>query len=88
MHKNVKYFLFKLVIFFKVHHLQLLPGAGGPLLECLDLAAGEVLLGAAGDVAPELKVSTQFCFCAQNIQAVWLTKILKMMTFADELSGC
>ena len=52
-------------IFFKAHltiapHLQLLPCAGGPLLERLDLAAGEVLLGAAGDVAPELKVSTKF----------------------------
>ena len=57
-------------------HLQLLPGTGGPLLERLDLAAGEVLLGAAGDVTPALNVSTQFRFCAQNIQTVWLEKIL------------
>ena len=57
-------------IFFPAHltidHLQLLPGAGGPLLERLDLAAGEVLLGAAGDVAPELNVSTKFCCYAHK----------------------
>ena len=53
-------------IFFPAHltiapHLQLLPGTGGPLLERLDLAAGEVLLGAAGDVAPELKRVNTIC---------------------------